>query len=378
MVTETKTQKSAQQKTLEAILTRGDIRVGGDRPWDIRIHNPGLYARVLGKGSVGLGEAYMEGWWDCEALDEFFVRVLEARRGFQPKLSLELISFAVKAKLTNRQTPALSMNEGKSHYEIGNDLYKRMLDKRMMYSCAYWREANTLDEAQEAKLDLICRKLRLEPGMRILDIGCGWGGFARFAAERYGVHVVGITVAENQLELARENCRGLSVELRLQDYRNLNEQFDHVVSIGMFEHVGPKNYREYFQVARRCLKDRGLFLLHTIGENRTEIKMDAWMDKYIFPNAKLPSIAEIGTAIENLFVMEDWHNLSTDYERTLLAWLDNFQRHWPDLSGKYDEVFRRMWRYYLLMCAGGFRARKTQLWQIVLAKNPKTQYLSLR
>ena len=363
---------------IEQMLERGDIRIGGDRPWDIRIHNPRVSGRILAEGTLGLGESYMEGWWDCDAVDEFFARILKARKGFHPNLNVRLVLSALKAKLINRQTKILSMSKGNRHYEIGNDLYRRMLDKRLVYTCAYWKEADNLDDAQEAKLDLTCRKLLLEPGMRVLDIGCGWGSFARFAAERYGVEVVGITVAKAQVELGRELCRGLPVEILLKDYRDMREPFDRVVSLGMFEHVGYKNYREYMRVAARCLKNGGIFLLHTVGDNRSETEFDPWMDKYIFPGALLPSIAQIGAAMEGLFVMEDWHNLSTDYERTLLAWNANFEAHWSELSRAYDETFRRMWRYYLLQCAGGFRARKNQLWQIVLTKNRMEQYFSVR
>ncbi len=363
---------------IEQLLERGDIRVGGDRPWDVRIHDPRVFGRILSQGSLGLGESYMEGWWDCEAIDEFFVRILKARRGFHPRINPGILLFALKARLLNRQTKSRAMSSGKRHYETGNDLYLRMLDKRLVYTCAYWKDAANLDEAQETKLDLTCRKLCLKPGMRVLDIGCGWGSFAKFAAERYGVSVVGITVAQSQVDLGRELCRGLPVELRLQDYRDVDEKFDHIVSLGMFEHVGYKNYAEYMRVAHRCLGDGGLFLLHTIGSNRSETEIDAWIDKYVFPNATLPSIAQIGAAAENFFVMEDWHNLSTDYDRTLLAWHANFERSWPELSAAYGETFRRMWRYYLLQCAAVFRIRKQQLWQIMLSRNPHSQYLSVR
>lgn len=369
---------NAAENVVGMMLDRADIQIGGTRPWDVKIHNPGLFSRILAQGSLGLGDAYMDGWWDCDALDRFFVRILKTRKGFHPKPSLPLALFYLKSRLLNLQTRARSTGEGKNHYEIGNDLYQRMLDKRMIYTCGYWKYARTLDEAQEAKLDLTCRKLGLEPGMRVLDIGCGWGGFAKFAAEQYGVEVVGITVAEKQVEMGRELCKGLPVQILLKDYRDMEGEFDRVVSLGMFEHVGFKNYRHYMRVAGRCLRDGGLFLLHTVGENRSQREFDPWMDRHIFPNAFIPSIAQIGRAIEGIFVMEDWHNLSTDYENTLLAWNANFEEHWPELSGRYDERFRRMWRYYLLQCAGGFHARKNQLWQIVLSKNPSRQYFSLR
>jgi cyclopropane-fatty-acyl-phospholipid synthase len=244
-----------------------------------------------------------------------------------------------------------------------------MLDQRMVYSCGYWKDATTLDEAQEAKLDLICQKLNLRSGMHILDIGSGWGSFAKFAAEKYGVRVTGITVSSEQAEMATEMCKGLPVEFKLMDYRLLSGTFDHIVSIGMFEHVGYKNYPIYMQVVHRCLKDDGLFLLHTIGGNKSEVMIDPWLNKYIFKDAMLPSIQQIGCAIEGVFVMEDWHNFSADYDKTLMAWHDHFVSSWDEIKEDYDEKFYRMWKYYLLMCAGSFRSRKNQLWQIVLSKN---------
>jgi cyclopropane-fatty-acyl-phospholipid synthase len=244
-----------------------------------------------------------------------------------------------------------------------------MLDKRMVYTCGYWKDAKTLDEAQEAKLDLTCKKLNLKPGMKVLDIGCGWGSFAKYAAEKYKVKVVGITVSKEQAVLAKALCKGLPIEIRLQDYRDLNEKFDRIVSLGMFEHVGYKNYKTYMKVVHRCLKDDGLFLLHTIGGNKSVKSTDPWIDKYIFPNSMLPSIKQMGDAIEDYFVMEDWHNFSADYDKTLMAWYNNFENSWNKLKDDYDERFHRMWRYYLLACAGTFRARKSQLWQIVLSKD---------
>ncbi|HKP96554.1 MAG TPA: cyclopropane fatty acyl phospholipid synthase [Fibrobacteria bacterium] len=366
------------QAEVEEVLSKANIRIGGTRPWDIRVHNDRFYDRVLAQGSLGLGESYVEEWWDCDALDEFFARCLKLGLESRIENNFGLLLASIEARLRNLQTKSEAMGKGKRHYEIGNDLYKAMLDKRMVYTCAYWKHAHNLDDAQEAKLDLTCRKLGLEKGMRVLDIGCGWGSFAKFAAERYGVEVVGVTVAERQVELGRESCRGLPVEIRLQDYRDVDGTFDHIVSLGMFEHVGYKNYREYMEVAHRCLKEGGLFLLHTIGGNKSMKETDPFIDKHIFPNSMIPSIAQIGSAIEDVFVMEDWHNLSTDYDRTLCSWHANFDRHWPLLQKDYGEAFRRKWRYYLLQSAGSFRARKIQLWQIVLSKRRHAQYQSIR
>ena len=284
------------------------------------------------------------------------------------------------ARLINLQSKRRAFIIGEKHYDLGNDLFQNMLDKRMNYSCAYWQNADNLDKAQENKLDLICRKIYLKPGMRVLDIGCGWSAFGKYAAEKYNVEVIGITVSKEQAELGRKLCRGLPVEIRLMDYRDVNEKYDRIVSVGMIEHVGYKNYRTYFQIANKCLNDDGLFLLHTIGNSKSEKSIDLWTNKYIFPNGMLPSVAQLGIAIENLFIMEDWQNFGADYDLTLMAWYDNFEKNWGKIMNKYSERFFRMWKYFLLSAAGSFRSRcRNQLWQIVLSKNGiPGGYLSVR
>lgn len=356
------------RKRIESLLHQADIAINGRRPWDIRVKNQRLYRRVMAQGTLGFGEAYMDGWWDTDALDQLITRLLNARLDRQFR-SFVVLMAAFKAKLLNCQSVRRAYKVGEHHYDIGNDLYREMLDQRMIYSCGYWKNATDLDQAQRDKLDLTCRKLHLEKGQKVLDIGCGWGGTARFMAEEYGVEVVGVTISNAQAELARENCRGLPVDIRLQDYRQLDGRFDRIVSIGMFEHVGYKNYRTYFQKVRELLSEDGLFLLHTIGGNTPSERTDPWIDRYIFPNGMIPSSQQITSTYEGLFVLEDWHNFGPDYDLTLMAWHDNFQRAWPKLKGRYDERFRRMWTYYLLACAGSFRARENQLWQIVLSRD---------
>jgi len=361
------------------LLSAADIAVNGSRPWDLQVHDERLYLRCLLYGSLGFGEAYVEGWWDCEAIDELVYRLLTSQAAEQVGWPVRLL-LALDSRFINRQRVKKAFVIGQRHYDLGNELYEAMLDRRQIYSCAYWDGgAQTLDEAQEAKLDLIARKLDLQPGMRLLDIGCGWGGTAQYLAERYGVQVVGITVSKEQAKLASERCRGLPVEIRLEDYRQTQGKFDRILSVGMFEHVGYRNYRTFMQVARRLLTDDGLLLLHTIGANVAYQGRDPWIERYIFPNSMLPSPRLITAAFEGLFVLEDWHNFGTSYVATLKAWHANFERAWPQLAGRYGERFRRLWRFYLLMSAGSFKARASQLWQLILSpRGVRDGYRSVR
>jgi cyclopropane-fatty-acyl-phospholipid synthase len=357
------------KETVNKLFESVDIQVNGTRPFDIQVHNELFYSRVLSEKSLGLGESYMDGWWDCEALDQFCYQMLWGRIDKQVKVkNLAFLIHVLKAYFLNAQSKKRAYIVGTEHYDTGNDLFSLMLDQRMNYSCGYWQNAQNLDQAQINKLDLVCRKLHLKPGMKVLEIGCGWGGFAKFAAENYGVSVHGVTVSKEQMEYAQQSCSGLDTTFELKDYRELNTKYDAIVSIGMFEHVGYKNYRNYMEVARRCLEDDGLFLLHTIGRNTPSRSTDPWTNKYIFPNGMIPSPGQISKSAQGFFVIEDWHNFGQDYDPTLMAWNENFQKNYDSLKENYDERFKRMWEYYLLMCAGTFRARRNQLWQLVLSK----------
>lgn len=354
------------KNTIEEILSRTGIKINGEQPWDIKVHNEALYKRILSQGTLGLGESYMDGWWDCDALDEACCRISQINDNF--RASKAVFFDLLSSRIFNIQSKKQSMSSGAAHYDKGNDLYKNMLDKRMTYTCAYWDGAKNLDEAQETKMDLICQKLGFSPGDKVLDIGCGWGSFLKYAAEKYNIEGVGVATSKEQLELGKKMCKGLPIELRLQDYRDINGKFNYIVSIGMLEAVGYKNYRTFMEAVNRSLEDEGLFLLHTIGTNISTTSTDPWINKYIFPGGMLPSIKQLGDSIENLFVMEDWHNFGADYDKTLMAWHNNFEKNWGRIKKNYDERFFRMWKYYLLTCAGAFRSRDMQLWQIVLSK----------
>jgi len=361
--------ESKEKKIVRKILEPSGVQINGKKPWDIRIHNPNFYKRVLSGGSLALGESYMDGWWDCEALDQLFKRILEDRLDERVKTKTKLFLLVMlNTTIINFQSRSRAYVIGKRHYDIGSNLFHVMLDRGLNYSCGYWKKAKTLDEAQENKLDLICRKIGLKSGMKVLDIGCGWGGFAKYASEKYGATIHGITVSREQVNFANKFCQGLDVKIELKDYRKLKEKFDRIVSIGMFEHVGCRNYRTYMKVVHRCLKADGLFLLHTISGNTSVKVTDPWISKYIFPNSMLPSAKQIASAAEGLFVLEDWHSFGQYYDKTLMAWHNNFTKNWTQLKDEYDERFYRMWTYYLLSCAGSFRSRRNQLWQIVFSK----------
>lgn len=359
---------SSAKSLVNNLLQIANINVNGQTPWDIQIYNDQFYSRVLHDADLGLGESYMDGWWDCQRIDLFISKLINAN--LESKIQINL-KFALKlflSKLFNLQTKRRSLQVGRQHYDIGNDLFQIMLDNNLNYTCGYWKTADNLEQAQLDKLELTCRKLCLKPNMKLLDIGCGWGALAKYAAENYGVSVVGITISQQQYELAKYRCKDLPIEIRFQDYRDLNEKFDRIVSLGMFEHVGYKNYLEYMKIVHQCLDDDGLFLLHTIGSNESSTKATPWISKYIFPNGMTPSIMQIGKASEKLLVMEDWHNFGSDYYKTLIAWHENFNQGWNQIKSKYSERFFRMWNYYLLSCAGAFDARMLQLWQIVFSK----------
>ncbi|MBN1664750.1 MAG: cyclopropane fatty acyl phospholipid synthase [Deltaproteobacteria bacterium] len=357
---------SLYKDTVEQLMSESHVTINGAAPWDIRVQDDRFYARALRDGNLGLGETYMDRWWDCARLDEFICLILKARLPEKIKRNAKSLCRYLAACIFNLQSPARAGIIARRHYNLGNDLFSAFLDPYMQYSCAYFEDTDDLAQAQRNKLDLICRKLRIKPGDEVLDIGSGWGGLARYAAEHYGCHVTAVNISDEQMAYARDFCKNLPVTFIRQDYRQIEGLFDKIVSVGMFEHVGQKNYRTFMEVCHRHLKEDGIFLLHTIGGNISKVDCDAWMNRYIFPNGMLPSMAQIAKAAESLFVIEDIHNLAPHYHKTLLAWNERFQKAWPKLADTYGEHFKRMWEYYLLSCAGAFRARSIQVWQIVM------------
>jgi cyclopropane-fatty-acyl-phospholipid synthase len=368
------------RELVEKMLKPAGIVVNGDKPWDIQVHNEKLWDRVLAKGTLGIGEAYMDGWWDCEQIDELVNRMVRVDGEKQISKSFSNTLRVIQSKLLNMQTESRSKKVAREHYDLGNDMYMAFLDPYNQYSCGYFKDTSDLNIAQEQKLDLICRKLKLKLNDKVLDIGCGWGGFAKYASSHYGCHVTGISISDEQIAYAKEFTKGFPVEIINMDYRKVEGSFDKVVSIGMIEHVGYKNYRKMMEIVKKVLKPEGIFLLHTIGRNESDsIGFDDWLEKYIFPNSMIPSQQQMAKACEDLFVMEDLHNFGLYYDKTLMAWWKNFDKSWPKFKDKYGERFYRMFRYYILSCAGTFRGRKTLLWQMVFThKEEISQYESVR
>jgi cyclopropane-fatty-acyl-phospholipid synthase len=340
---------NAAKSRIKDLLESVDIRINGNRPWDIKVHNENLYRRIISKGSIGIGEAYMDGWWE------------------HMTMNLPTLWLWIKSTIFNMQTVSRATKVAREHYNLGNELYMSFLDPYNQYTCGYFHNTHDLNEAQENKLELICQKLELKPTDRVLDIGCGWGGFAKYAAEKYGCHVTGISISDEQIKYAKDYCSGLPVEILKKDYRKMDGKYDKVLICGMIEHVGYKNYRTIMKKVRELLKPDGLFLLHTIGSRISHKATDPWLGKYIFPNSMTPSIAQLSRAAEELFIIEDIHNFGAHYAKTLLAWYDNFVENWSTIKHNYDDRFFRMWEYYLLSCTGFFASRTGQLWQIVLA-----------
>ena len=356
------------------LLSKAGVTVGGDAPQDIHVHDDGIWTRILRDRELGLGETYMDGGWDANQLDVFLTVLQTADLRSLVTPSPQMLVLAAKSKLTNLQSKARAGRNARAHYNIGNELYERMLDESMIYSCAYWKDIDdepttegALDAAQQAKLDLICRKLGLAAGMTLLDVGCGWGGFAQFAAQHYQVQVTGVSPAQEQVSVAKQRCAGLPVRIIEGDYRDLTGTFDRITSIGMMEHVGPKNLPTFFDKCRELLDPDGMMLHHTIGSNDWKTVGDPWFDRYIFPGGVLPSLGQIAKAAQSHWTIEDVHNFGPYYAKTLSAWDHNISARWAEIP-HYDARFRRMWHYYLMSSAAGFTSRAIQLWQIVFTR----------
>jgi cyclopropane-fatty-acyl-phospholipid synthase len=360
----------------ESLLSGSGVRVGGDRPWDIRVNRDRLYRRAL-RGSLGVGESYIDGDWDCEALDELFRRVLSSDARRYPLVRAAEGLKALQARFTNLQTKRRSRAVAEEHYDLDHRMYALFLGPWNQYTCCFFDGTDDLERAEVRKLELICDKLELRPGDRLLDIGCGWGGLAKYAAQVRGCEVTGISLSDQQIRYAVEYTKGLPVTIRKLDYRDLPASglapFDKISIVGMIEHVGYKNYATLMGVVHQMLKPDGLFLLHTIGNcERTQV-VDPWIEKYIFRNSMAPAMSQLADAAEGRFVIEAWENYGQHYVPTLQAWYDRFNANWDRIRAlatakPFDERFRRMWNYYLMSCKAAFEVEQLHLWQLVMTR----------
>ncbi len=349
----------------------------GNTPHGIETADSSVVRRIKREGLMGLGETYAQGLWFTDLrLDELMYGVFtNPQPPVSPLIWAKWFLALTEQRLLNRNSSRRAFNIGIQHYDLGNDLFRIMLDESMTYTSGYWATASNLRQAQVDKLDLLCQKLDLRKGMHVLDIGCGWGNFAQHAAERYGVRVTGITVSRQQAGVAAHRCDGLPVEIRLQDYREISGHFDRIVSIEMIEAVGRKNIGTFYRVVDRCLKDDGLFALQAITgdtfSRTSDRRLDQymlWLVKYIFPDGYLPRQSELAGCGGTTMRIEDWHAFDLDYDRTLLAWAENFNAGWDQVKDRYGEEFRRRWNFYLYSCAAAFRAGLVRVSQIVYSK----------
>lgn len=364
-----------------AKLAQAGITINGTNPWDLIVKDDRFYARTAIGGSLGLGDSYAEGLITCEdigALQQRWIAADTHPPGPRWPRNPAEAWIRLKMLMSNQQNIERSRDVGKFHYDIGNDLYRRMLGPTMAYSCGYWAgikyatDALALDQAQRNKYQIICEKLNLRWGMRVLEIGCGSGGFAAYAAREYGVDIVGVSISKEQIAYAQQAypdlCASGQINLQLMDYRGMydtfGQQFDAAVSIGMFEHVGPANYAVYMKAVRDCLKPHAPFLLHTIVGNGNP---DPFMWYRIFRGGVLPLEAQMAKAAKPYFAIEHVENFGYDYYLTLKAWWNNFVAAWPELEHTYDRRFYRMWEFYLKACAALFEARRIHLqhWLLV-------------
>lgn len=360
------------------LLEKMDIQVGGNRAWDIQIHSPDFARRVMTMGGLGLGDSYIEGDWDANSVDSFINHILRAR------LDKEIKSFGMSISSLKSRFHSLAKGQKPWKFQdvlrnLPNEFFEAILGTNMSFTSGYWAAgAKTLEEAQQARRDMTCKKLNLKQGMRLLDAGSGWGGFSAFAAEHYGVECVCISSFKGQHEWASQHYAHLPIEFVQNESLMLDGMFDCIVSIDRFEHLPQKNYRVYLEMGDRILEEDGLLLLQSTGKNERRLNGKHWFDTHILQNNSLPTIAQIAGATNGLFVMEDMHNFGSDYDKTLMAWYQNFEAAWPALQKQYkfDEKLYRTWKYYLLSSAGAYRANDLQQWQCIFSKqharNPPT------
>ena len=362
---------------ISELLAGAAVRINGDAPWDIQVYDEKVYRLILTQGSLGLGRAYMEGLWDSDQLDETFHRLLAA--DIDTKMvgwaRVRLLGEVLRQRLFNLQSPQRAFQVAEQHYDIGNDVFESMLDSRMIYSCAYWEHASSLEQAQQHKLDMICRKLQLQPGERLLEIGCGWGGLAGHLADR-GAEVDAISLSDAQLAWARRHHMG--PRFLKQDYRDTAGSYDGIVSVEMVEALGREYWPTFMDCVARNLKPGGRAAIQFISI-RDDL-FDAYaasadfIQAYIFPGGLLIRTSEFRRLAEARgLAWQDQVDFGPDYAETLKTWRVNFNNAVVEgcLPPGFDARFVELWRFYLLYCEGGFRGGGIDVHQVTLVKRDR-------
>jgi cyclopropane-fatty-acyl-phospholipid synthase len=354
----------------------------------LNVSDDSVWYDIITKANLGIAEGYMHGKIDVDPLPLFLSLLNDTSIGTRRKEKFDVLGMVIGAIeaptqmmgwLFNLQTKELSSRVTKQHYDAGNDLYEVMLGPSMSYTCAYWKDAENLDQAQEAKFNLIMRKLELQPGMKVADLGMGWGTAAAYMHKHGKVNVTGVSLSEKQVEWAQNNLVKDGLRFIWSDYREHCEDpdivgtYDRIYSIGMFEHIGPKNYEPFFKCIKALLKPDGLAVVHTIGEPDFVAASDQFLEKYIFPGAVIPTLPMATKAFEHHFILEDFQNFGHDYSKTLAAWHVNSLKFFRENPNAYSPEFQRMWEYYLKMCEALFELRINQLWHFVLSPRPATR-----
>lgn len=363
------------ERRVRAEFERAGITIGGHAAHDLRVLDPSFFRRIAMNPAYELGQTYVDGLWECDAIDRMMTKLLAAGVGQSFEHGRQFFVRSLVAKAHNLQSRLRAKIVIDRHYDLGDELFAAMLDESMAYTCAIFETPETsLADAQQAKMRVLCNKLELASGETFLDIGCGWGGLLDHAARVNGARVTGITISKNQHATATERVRhhpGASV--RLMDYRDLpkqGERYAKVAAVEMIEAVGPKNYETFFRSVHDVMEPGGRFVLQCFISHRSVYVCNEWFDRHIFPNGVSPSLAFLSRASESTFgapsVIED---IGLHYDPTLMAWNDNFEAAYPSLVRYgYDERFRRMWRFYLTSLAGVFRAKHLRCYQIVYEK----------
>jgi cyclopropane-fatty-acyl-phospholipid synthase len=355
------------------LWTGDEISTPGSRPVGcLELRSGRALLELLRSPSMGLGECYRKGLLEVHGdilvvSNEMMAALVKKQAGRYYGPKIRSLLHAVKVNSKNK-----SRHNVNHHYDLGNDFYKLWLDERMVYTCAYFEKPTaTLDEAQVAKLEHVCRKLNLRPGQTVIDAGCGWGALAIHMAEHHGVRVIAYNLSSEQIDYARQQAAakqlGGRVNFLQEDYRDINTCCDAFVSIGMLEHVGLANYGHLGTLVHRCLKPGGFGLIHSIGRSHAA-KADPWITKYIFPGGHMPSLSEMMRVFEpHRFSILDIENLRPHYARTCAIWLENFEAQAGHIAEIYGEEFVRMWRLYLAGSSAGFQSGTLQLFQILFA-----------